>query len=98
MLSIVFGASFTIATAWALGTLLLRKFTLPLRRLEEWLLAILVGSAGLSAIVFGLCTAKLGRKSVYLVLGFLIVAVAIRFRTSRPLPTTALTPLPRFWK
>jgi hypothetical protein len=98
MLSIVFGASFTIATAWALGTLLLRKFTLPLRRVEEWLLAILVGSACLSAIVFGLCTAKLGRKSVYLVLGLLIITVAIGFREKRPLQATNLPPLPRLWK
>src|SRR5216684_225387 len=75
----LFGASFTIATAWALGALLLMTFTVSLSRLETRLLAIITGSACLSAIVFGLCALNLARKGVYLGFGLLLIVVAARY-------------------
>ncbi len=79
----LFGASFTIATAWALGALLLKRVTVSLSRLEAWLIAVATGSACLSAIVFGLCTANLARKGVYLGFGLLMIAMGVRY-SSRP--------------
>jgi hypothetical protein len=76
---ILFGTSFTIATAWALGALLLRRLTAAPSRLEASLLAILAGSAGLSVIVFALCTVNLARKGVYLGFGLLMIGLAIRY-------------------
>jgi hypothetical protein len=72
----LFGASFTLVTAWSLGALLLRK--LSLHRLEQRLLAIVTGSACLSAIVFVLCAVGLARKGTYLVLGLLAIVFATR--------------------
>src|SRR5260370_6059529 len=46
----LFGAAFPIAFAWALGIVLLRKLSLSLHRLEERLLAIVLGSTCLSHI------------------------------------------------
>ena len=77
-INILFGASFTIATCWALGTLLMRRLALPLYRLEERLLAFVTGSACLSAIVFVLCLLKLAHKGVFLVLGLVILTWAFR--------------------
>ena len=74
----LFGASFTIANAWALGALLLKRLTVSLSRLEAWLIAIITGSACLSAIVFGLCAANLARKGVYLGIGLVMIVVAVR--------------------
>jgi hypothetical protein len=72
------GATVTLATAEALGTLIIRKLSLSLYRLEERLLAIVLGSACLSAIVFALCTVELARKGMYLVLGLLVIISAVR--------------------
>ena len=55
-LSILFGAGFTVATAWALGRILFDRLQIRLRRLEHEVLAGIVGSALLSLLVFGLCT------------------------------------------
>jgi hypothetical protein len=74
---IVAGALFTAAVAWALGTIALRKLTLSFHRLEERLLAFLVGSACLSGIVFVLCALKIAFTAVFAVWGALILAYAI---------------------
>ena len=58
VLAILFGASLTIVTAWSLGAILLRKLSLALYRAEERLLAFLVGSALLSAIMFVLASLR----------------------------------------
>ena len=65
----LFGAAFFAVTATALGTLLLRALALKLYRAEERLLGFVTGSAVLSAIIFALCTVKLARKGVFLLLG-----------------------------
>src|SRR5437016_12937960 len=80
----LFGAAFTIAFAGALGTLLLRKLSLSLHRLEERLLALVLGSACLSALVFALCTVGLARKGAYLLLGLPVIIFAVRFGAHHP--------------
>jgi FkbM family methyltransferase len=91
-----FGASFTIATAASLGIFLVRAWRRALDDAEERLLAFIVGSVLLSAIVFALCTAHLARKSVFLILGLLVSALAIRF--GAPHSSEKLAHLPRVWK
>ena len=100
--NIVFAAVFTLATAWAIGTLLLCRLSTPLYRVEKQLLAGILGSACLSTLVFVLCIAGFARKGVFLALGLVAIAAAVRFRartareplSPRPLPAR-LSPLYR---
>src|ERR1700687_1396917 len=82
----LFGAAFTVGIAWAIGTLLL------LRRVEERLIAIVVGLACLSTIVLALCATGLARKGVFLALGLVAIIVAVR-SGGGPFPD-----LPLLWK
>jgi hypothetical protein len=94
---ILFGGLFTVATAVALGKLLLSGLKLRFFRTEETLLAFFTGSACLSGIIFVLTAAQLARTGVFLALGVLAIGLAFRrglFKESgEPLPA-----LPRFWK
>ena len=93
--NILFGALFTVATAIAIGRLLLRRAGVDLYREEQDLLGFIAGSAVLSLIVFLLSTVGLARKGVFLVIGTLAIAAALRFRNEvRP----SFAPLPRLWK
>ena len=94
---VLFGAAFTVATAWALGAVLIRKLALSLYRIEERCLAFVLGSACLSAIVFALATVKLVRKGVFLALGALIIGYAI-FSGAHRSSGSQFPPLPRVWK
>jgi hypothetical protein len=97
VLAILFGWLFTVATAWALGTLLLRKLSFVFYRWEERLFSFLVGAALLSAIIFALCAAHLARKGLFLVLGLAIIFFALRSGAHRPSGDT-FPPLPRLWR
>jgi hypothetical protein len=97
VLSILFGASLTIATAWALGAIVLRKLSVALYRVEERLFSFMVGSACLSAIVFALATAHLARRGVFLALGILIIGYAVYSGAHRR-KGNEFPPLPRLWK
>src|SRR5580658_2800827 len=66
---ILFGALFTVATAWSLGMLLLRRLAASFDPWERRLLAFFVGSACLSAILFALSAAHLAYRGVLLGLG-----------------------------
>jgi hypothetical protein len=97
VLSILLGTGLTVATAWALGAILIRKLSLVFYRSEEWLFSFLIGSACLSGIVFALATVGLARKGVFLALGLLAIGYAAflgahRSRASR------FPALPRIWK
>src|SRR5229473_109913 len=96
-LNILIGTLFPIAFAWALGTLLFRRFTLSLHRWEQWLLSFIAGSACLSAILLALCAVSMARKSVYLVLGLpaIVWALYIGAPRQRGKPLPALQPT---WK
>ncbi|MDP8981901.1 MAG: discoidin domain-containing protein [Acidobacteriota bacterium] len=91
------GAAFFVATALALGTLLLRSLALKLYRTEERLLGFVVGSAVLSAIVFALCTVKLARKGVFLALGAAALFAVLR-RGGYRARGEAFPALPRPWR
>lgn len=97
VLAALFGASLTIATAWALGAILLRKLSIGLYRVEERLFSFLLGSACLSAIVFALATVKWARRGVFAALGILVVGYAFYSGAHRP-KGNRFPPLPRLWK
>jgi hypothetical protein len=97
VLAILFGWLFTVATAWALGTLLLRKLSLVFYFWEERLFAFLVGAALLSAIVFVLCAAHLAWKPLFLVLGLAIIFYALRMGAHHP-RGESFAPLPWRWR
>ena len=93
---LLFGALFTVTTAWALGALVIRKLSLTLYRVEERVLAFTLGSACLSAIVFLLCSVRLAHRGVFLGVGLAIIGYAVHSgvhrRMGKPLP-----PLSRPW-
>ncbi len=97
VLAILFGWLFTVATAWAFGTLLLRKLSLLFYRSEEVCFAFLVGSAILSAVVFVLCAVHLAWKALFLVLGFAIICYALRSGAHRPRGNPS-APWPPRWR
>lgn len=97
VLAILFGASFTVATAWSLGAILLRKLSLTLYRAEERLFAFLLGSASLSALMFVLAALKLVRKGILLPLGMLLIGYAI-YSGGQRAEGPVFSPVPRLWK
>lgn len=83
-IKILFGAVFTVATSWALGTVLIRRLGLRFHALEERLLAFIIGSACLSEIMFALAALHLVRRGILWVLTGLVVVLAARSRRSPP--------------
>lgn len=79
---ILFGAGFTVATAWAIGTLLIRRLRLAFYKFEAGLLAFIIGSACLSEIMFVLSSVHLVRKWVLLLLGLVAIVAAVRTRSA----------------
>ncbi len=86
-----------MATAWALGAILIRKLSLVFYRTEEWLFSFLIGSACLSGIVFALSTVKLARKGVFLVLAVLAISYALILGAHRS-GASKFPALPQIWK
>lgn len=97
LISILFGALFTCATAWALGRILLSRLRLKLYREEEHLLGFAVGSAMLGLVMFVLGMAHGYYDPVILAVGFAALLAAWRTGALRgcgePLPR-----LSRGWK
>jgi len=96
VLAILFGSALTVATAWALGAILIRKLSLVFYRAEEWLFSFLVGSACLSGVVFALASVKLARKGVFLALGALSIGYALYAKVLQGVgrtPSSARDPL-----
>ena len=90
LLAILFGAVFTVGAAYSLGALLLRKLAAPPE------IALGVGAAGQSLIVFFLLLAGVARWPVFLAAGILPAIARIWFRRP-PLPEPAKSPLRRGW-
>jgi hypothetical protein len=97
ILPILFGALFTVATAWALGMLLLRRLALSFDPWERRLLAFFVGSACLSAILFALSAAHLAYRGVLLGFGLGSIGYAAYSGALRS-PGKAFAPLAPLWR
>lgn len=97
VLGILFGASLTVATSWALGTILLRRLSLALYRFEDRLFAFLVGSACLSTVMFVLASLKLVHKGVLLAVAIVSIGYALYSGAHKPKGEKFPT-LPLHWK
>jgi len=95
---ILFGALFTLATAWSLGMLLLRRVVPSLDAWEGRLLGLIAGSACLSEVMFALCAAKLLYSGALFALGVASIGYAIYSGAFRPhgKPFEPLAPLWRW--
>jgi len=89
---ILFGAALTVAVMLALGRLVLGAFRVPLRRGEEWWLALYPGAACLSTLVFALSAVRLARPWAFAVLAALSLAVAF----ARGALRLSAGPLPKY--
>ena len=75
LLSIFFGAGFTLATAYALGTVILRKMPMPPE------IALGLGAVAESFLVFLCLLLKIGHWAVFLALGVAVgIAARVGFR------------------
>jgi hypothetical protein len=95
VIPILFGAVFTVATAWAMGMILFRLLKLPLFRLEEGLLALVAGSACLSELLFAAAALHLARTWFFVVLGVGALAGAYFTGAFQPSAKGKLPALPR---
>jgi hypothetical protein len=66
--SILFGAFFTLAVAWMLGNICLRRLPAP------WTIALAVGAAVESTIVFLLLVCRAGNRASFILLGAVCLA------------------------
>jgi hypothetical protein len=73
--SILFGAFFTLAVAWMLGNICLRRLPVP------WTIALAVGAAAESGIVFLLLICGVGHRVSFILLG--VVCLALYWRLGR---------------
>ncbi len=97
VISILFGALWTCATAWALGRLLLTRLKLKLHREEEHLIALAAGSVLLGLVMFVLGIAHAYYDATFYILGAVTLFIAWRTGALR----TNAEPLPRLeprWK
>jgi hypothetical protein len=67
--SILFGALFTLAVAWMPGNICLHRLPVP------WTIALAVGAAAESSIVFLLLASGVGNRAAFVVLGVVSAAL-----------------------
>ena len=63
VLSILFGAAFTVAVMWSMGRLLFRRLGIGLNAVEHDLVAAVTGGALLSFSIFILCAVNAAIKN-----------------------------------
>lgn len=95
--SILFGAGFTLACAWALGRMALKRAGWKGAREEEHLLALMCGAALLSGFVFVLGVLHAVYDAALLAAGALILGAAWKDGAFRRREAGRLEPLPRRW-
>jgi hypothetical protein len=97
VIGIFAGVVLSGAASLCLGLILFRRLALQLERTEYLALAFVTGSACFSEIIFLLSSIHLARKSAFIVIALLAVAVAVGLSRRIPAPIR-VTPLPRWWK
>jgi hypothetical protein len=96
-LRILIGAGLTAATATAAGKLLMRRLALRLSRIEESLLAFVLGSGCLSVLVFLLASCGLARRGVFIGCGAILIGLCLWDGRGRA-TGDRLPEIPRLWK
>jgi len=94
VVGVLFGAWFTVSTAWCLGMILLRWLRIPLHRLEEGLLAFVIGSACFSELMFAIAALHLARTWVFVLAGAVALAGALLIGAFRPASKGKLPAMP----
>lgn len=94
---ILFGALLCVATAWAMGSILLRSFAGIFYKWEARLFAFIAGSACLSAVVFALCIFKFARPGVFLAIGLASILYAAYSGADR-VHIKRFAPMPALWR
>src|SRR3981081_2316766 len=101
ILSILFGAAFTVTVATALGSLLIARLRVTLYRMEAALIAFLAGAGCLSWVTALLCMVHGARKGVFQWGGAAVIARAWWSARGRPkrreLPAVPLRWWAVFW-
>ena len=97
VVSILFGAAFTVAACWSTGKLVLAGLHLKLDLLEEHLFRFVVGSACLSSVIFILAAVNLAREAAFLAVGLVLILCALRTK-SAPRIRARLPDLAAAWK
>jgi len=94
VLSILFGAGFTVAVCRSLGTLLHARLGVTFHRYETGVFEFLSGSALLSLLTFFLCVIHQGRAGAFLAIGAVSIPAALwtahRSVRTKPFPDTDL--------
>ncbi len=93
--AILFGGAFTVAVAWASGSLLLDRLRVSLYREEAALFSFGAGAGLVSLAVFLLCVVQQARVAVFVAAG-LAVFTAVYRRRAQP-ARKSLPALPRTW-
>ena len=97
LLLTILGACFTALASLALGFILLRRLSVPLTRLEEFLFAFFSGCALFSLLVFFLTAVHGAYTPVFVAAGLAAIAVWLKyFRHGRTAYATA-APIPKLW-
>jgi len=97
VLSILFGAAFTLTVSMALGTLMVRALGMRFYRQEERFFAFAAGSACLSMLVFALAAVHAIYPGVLLAVGALALAAALWRGAWKPMGEP-LAPVSRGWR
>ncbi|MCP5113502.1 MAG: glycosyltransferase family 39 protein, partial [bacterium] len=97
VVSILFGAAFTVAVCLAIGRMLFRRLGIRLHRLEEGPLAFVTGAACLSFVVFVVCALRLAYEATFLAIGAAALILAWRTGAHKP-PQESFEPLSRGWR
>ncbi len=97
VLSILFGAGFTVLVATALGTLFVRALGIRFYRQEERFFAFAVGSACLSMLVFALAAVHAVYPGMLLTVGALALVAGLWRRAWEP-AGEPLAPVSRGWR
>ena len=80
VLNILLGTICSGGTSFCLGAYIFRRLNLRFERVEHLSLALAVGAACLSQIVFFLCSIGLARRNVFVAIGLLSVIAVVRPR------------------
>ena len=78
--AILFAGVFTYAASLSSGLILLKLLRLRLYRMETLFFGFALGAACLSTLVFGLTVAHLAYTGVFLAVGLILIACAVRMR------------------